>query len=74
MSLKEDVRIPAINMSDQKETENVSKALNAWKENDDQFYRNRPNALSAQAPPSGAKERLIVTKHNLDLMNVTNYS
>ena len=35
---------------------------------------NRPNALSAQAPPSGAKERLIVTKHNLDLMNVTNYS
>ena len=34
----------------------------------------RPNALSAQAPRSGAKERLIVTKHNLDLMNVTNYS
>ena len=29
MSLKEDVHIPAINMSDQKETENVSKALNA---------------------------------------------
>ena len=27
------------------------------------FYR--PNALSAQAPRSGAKERLIVTKHNL---------
>ena len=24
----------------------------------------RPNALSAQAPRSGAKERLIVTKHN----------
>ena len=35
---------------------------------------NRPNALSAQAPRYGAKERLIVTKHNLDLMNVTNYS
>ena len=34
----------------------------------------RPNALSAQAPRTGAKERLIVTKHNLDLMNVTNYS
>ena len=38
------------------------------------FHYNRPNALSAQAPRSGAKERLIVTKHNLDLMNVTNYS
>ena len=38
------------------------------------FGLNRPNALSAQAPRSGAKERLIVTKHNLDLMNVTNYS
>ena len=36
--------------------------------------RDRPNALSAQAPRSGTKERLIVTKHNLDLMNVTNYS
>ena len=31
-----------------------------------QFYR--PNALSTQAPRSGAKERPIVTKHNLDLI------